>query len=88
MHSGLEPAGHPKNGNESNGHVTGSRLYTLVYQTYSVIISLYRLRAERHEAVQTRAKDPEGPARAEKTPVKINGISKYIIVYRFTYNRW
>ncbi|SUE33587.1 Uncharacterised protein [Rikenella microfusus] len=56
-----------------------TRLYTLVYQTYSVIISLYRLRAGRHEAVQTRAKDPEGPARAEKTPVKINGISKYII---------
>ena len=59
--------------------LSAARLYTLVYQTYSVIISLYRLSAGRHEAVQTPAKDPEGPARVEKTPVKINGISKYII---------
>ena len=54
------------------------RLYTLVYQIYSVIISLYRLRAGRHEAVQTRAKDPEGPARAEKVSTKTPGISKHI----------
>ena len=82
------PYPHPARGYGAETELSAARLYTLVYQTYSVIISLYRLRAERHEAVQTRAKDPEGPARAEKTPVKINGISKYIIGYRFTYNRW
>ncbi len=59
---------------------TISRLYTLIYQTYSVIISLYRLRAGRPSAVG-------GGGASRKTPVKINGISKYIIGYDFTQNR-
>ncbi|WP_027291639.1 hypothetical protein [Rikenella microfusus] len=53
--------------------------YILALATiYDFTQALFRLGAGRHEAVQTRAKDPEGPARAEK-------IMQRKIVYNYPY---